>query len=161
MKQRQRRTHVPGLLAILAVVVALAVVVGGFILNGSPSKRRDLRLDQQRVDNLRTIAGAINGPVYAPPQEVKPQPLSESLASLLKRQDVGLSADQTLDPVSKQPYEYRKLSDTTYELCAVFARSSDEADPAAQNFYGFQNNDFWKHPAGKKCFTIDATRGVY
>ena len=43
-----------------------------------------------------------------------------------------------------EPYEYRVLGPSKYELCATFSMARD-ADHGV----------FWNHPAGRHCWTID------
>jgi hypothetical protein len=52
------------------------------------------------------------------------------------------------DPITRLPYEYRPTSGTEYELCAIFAATSEEGD-------GTSRARGWSHPAGKHCFSID------
>jgi hypothetical protein len=47
-------------------------------------------------------------------------------------------------PKTGEPYRYSIKNETTYELCATFARRHD-ADERV----------FWNHPAGTHCFTIN------
>jgi hypothetical protein len=120
----------------IAVVVA-AVVAGLFIL-GSPAEQRLLRLDDRRVEDLRSLSRAAdfrwtedgNLPATAP-ELVDGQSLSRL----------------PVDPSSGQPYEYRITAPRAFEVCGVFERPSRAADAG----------DFWFHEAGRRCFAFDVT----
>ena len=53
------------------------------------------------------------------------------------------------DPESGEPYSYRIIDDTQYQLCAVFTHVRKE-----------RYDIFWNHPAGRHCFTIDVTENL-
>jgi hypothetical protein len=113
--------------AAAAAALVLTGLIGGFSMLGPPSVQRQLEADRRRVEHLREIAGMLQG------RPELPQTLSELPAT-------------RADPVSGQPYEYRKISDTRYELCAVFQSADDRAR-------------FWSHGAGRRCFALDNVRG--
>ena len=48
------------------------------------------------------------------------------------------------DPETGEPYRYTVKNETTYELCATFARPRD-----------WDSRVFWNHRAGAHCFTIN------
>jgi hypothetical protein len=128
--------------AATSVAVALAVA-WGFYLVGSPTTRRHQRFDQQRLEDLQTIAREIHALVVDREDATKlKQPLPESLAEAAKRAlDERLNAR---DPQTGEPYGYTVKSETTYELCAKFSRERNWDSPV-----------FWNHPPGRHCFTIN------
>jgi hypothetical protein len=122
---------------LLAALASLAVVVAvgaGLYLGGSPGDQRLLRLDERRVQDLRTLAAAIDAHWSAGSR------LPADLAQLLTAQ--RLRSIPT-DPVSEARYEYAP-ADGQYSLCATFARPSRDA----------AHEDFWAHGAGRHCFAI-------
>src|SRR6185503_8810128 len=64
-----------------------------------------------------------------------------------------------VDPQSQKPYEYKKTSDTTYELCAEFNKASDDKMSKMSQTYPYTMDSYgggapisWTHPAGHHCF---------
>ena len=127
-----------------ASIVVVAAVVWGVALVGTPGTARLQRLDRQRVEDLQTIVREIQSLCHDP--DIKDRlrrPLPgtlEELAALARSERIRL-----VDPATGQPYVYSVEDGTTYELCATFTlvRDSDV-------------DVFWNHPAGPRCFTIDA-----
>ena len=118
----------------------LAAVVAGFWLLGSPNKQRLLALDEERIADLSQIARVLVD--YVGNQDASPQPLPETLPDSIQQ------APDLIDPQTGEPYEYRRLSDTVYELCANFAY--DSQTPLAGNLRSSPLQ--WAHPAGRHCF---------
>lgn len=48
-------TKVPNIFRIVAILIVVASLVTGFIVMGSPGKQRNLRLDEQKVNDLQSI----------------------------------------------------------------------------------------------------------
>jgi hypothetical protein len=126
----------------ISLVSVLAAIVTGFWLLGSPGQQRLISLDNKRLEDLSGIASAIsNQNINVGEGEARPLP--ETLPTTLP------TSSSLTDPVSNQPYEYRRLTDSTYELCATFATASsgqDDRSWLAQS---------WPHPAGRHCFKLD------
>ena len=127
---------------VVTIVVGLAVA-WGFMLVGSPSTQRLERFDEQRLQDLRTIAREIQLMVEDPNEKgMLKEALPKTLAEAATR-----ARDERVnprDPETGQPYRYTVKSETSYELCADFARPRD-----------WDSRVFWNHPAGAHCFTID------
>jgi hypothetical protein len=127
-----------GIFVASVVTIVVAVVVGGLILIGSPAQERIRRIDAQRVADLRAVASAVD--LYWTRHRSLPASLED-----LSREPGG--SVKLLDPDTKRPYEYRMLSDNTYELCAHFARDwTDQPDALYKNF--------WTHGPGRQCFKL-------
>ncbi|NJM99389.1 MAG: hypothetical protein HC800_21640 [Phormidesmis sp. RL_2_1] len=129
---------------VISAVSVMTAIVVGFWLLGSPSQQRLLSLDRQRVDDLSSIAYELQAQFSGSGADPA-TPLPEQLPGSLTNRGIAL------DPVNAEPYAYRRLSDTTYELCATFATESINLDEAAPAF----NNDYWPHPEGRHCFEVD------
>ncbi len=135
-------------------IVVIAIVVGFFIV-GSPGDERIRRFDERRISDLGVIQSEII--YYWQSKEILPAVL-DNLRDDLR----GVSLP--LDPDTSAPYEYKVLSDKSFELCAVFSLPSDEKTvesntlvrPAPSFGGGFENSS-WGHKAGQVCFlrTID------
>lgn len=125
-----------GLVVAAAVVAALA---GGLLLIGSPARARTTRLDARRVADLQAIAGGVDL------WWTRRGALPPSLDSLARSQP----SVNRRDPATGARYEYRALTDATYELCATFEAPPDRPDAA---------DGFWTHGAGRQCFALSAKR---
>ena len=135
------RTHAT--FAIVATIVVGAAVAWGFVLAGSPSTRRLERFDEQRLRDLQTIAREIQRMVEDPNEkgtlnEALPKTLEEAAT---RARDARVNPR---DPETDEPYGYTVKNETTFELCAQFARPRD-----------WDSRVFWNHPAGEHCFTIN------
>jgi len=131
-----------GLKIFLAVVILSisAAVVYGIILLGSPSEQRAIQFDQRRESDLQNISFAIDA--YWKTNKKLPETLEDLKASRSFIRSV-------VDPATEEPYEYRILSDTTYELCAEFATDSAEQQRAFPKAFSEQT---WDHDMGHTCF---------
>ena len=141
-----------GLKILIAIVVAAVVIVVGigFYLSGTPSNARAEKLDQQRVNDLMEISNAINA--YSTPNNKLPH-----LLGTLRFMHPDSPYPQSIhDPLTGQPYEYDPYSPLNYRLCATFQTDTTK-DRAIQKRpkYPSDNENFWLHPAGKKCFSFN------
>lgn len=138
-----------------ASVIVIAALVLGFFHSDTPAKTRDMRLDEQQVNDLSNIqyrvedSYRVNG---ALPQDIK---------SLF----VGI--EPVSAPAGRDAYEYKVLGDMKYQLCATFAYPStpdgsrttalkEPAAPATSPVENPYNN--WDHGAGKTCFTREVVK---
>jgi hypothetical protein len=128
---------------IVASVVVALTVAWGFMIVGSPATRRTERFDEQRLNDLRTIAREIHSIVIDAdkPRSLKgPLPKTlEELVAKARNEKVKLT-----DPETGEPYTYVVKDETTFEVCATFTQE--------------RNSDysvFWNHPVGRHCFTIN------
>jgi hypothetical protein len=129
--------------AIVASVVVVFAVAWGFFLVGSPATRRLERFDERRLQDLRTIAREIQSMVENHNKRgTLKEPLPKSLEQAAER-----ARDERLnprDPETNEPYRFLIKDETTYELCATFARKRDS-----------DTRVFWNHPSGAHCFRIN------
>jgi hypothetical protein len=117
---------------------AVAVAVGAALVYvGSPAEARRRRFDDRRVRDLTEIANSLDR--YWTTNTHLPASLEEAAQ--------GGVASVPRDPESAEPYAYRLIDDHHYELCAVFARTSDEV-PA------MTDRPFARHAAGRQCFAV-------
>jgi hypothetical protein len=127
--------------------VAIAVVVGvgaavatGLKVLGSPAEARARKLDEQRVSDLQQLANTLDS------YRTRHGHLAESTEVAAREFDLVVVLR---DPLTNQRYDYRILSQRSYELCADFQRAS-QLDPR------FPHVGFWSHGAGHHCFEITA-----
>jgi hypothetical protein len=118
-------------MAAAIVAVAAAVIVGIAMLD-SPGLARSRRIDRQRTRDLYAISNAVHL------HWSRHRALPEDLRTLR-----GVSAEETLDPASRRPYEFRVIQNDRYELCATFEAASLP-----------HSDNPWAHGAGRHCFEI-------
>ena len=153
IKDKQNKIYAISLALFILVFIALS-----FMIMGSPAKQRLLKIDGLRVSDLQNLQYQIVN--YWQQKEKLPITLKE-LADPLYNSNVPL------DPVTKQEYEYRGVSNLSFELCAEFVLPSETTAKGAYNSYRsypqpidqFGSGE-WTHEKGKQCFTrtIDPDR---
>ncbi len=156
------KKNVQKILTWAGILIVLASIVGGFIIVGSPSKQRNIRIDNQRVGDLQNIQYQIVN--YWQQKEKLP-------ASLADLSDPISNTTIPTDPESKKEYTYTVKSAKSFELCATFALKVEDTKGRGASYsydmmttypsYGGDGmNDNWKHDAGNICFTrtIDPER---
>lgn len=133
------------LLAGVASVIVVAAVGLGLHFAGSPAEARLYRQDELRTERLRHAVSALER------QRRDRGSLPASLDSVLLPWDRDVNRHR--DPVTGTPFGYRILNDSTFELCAEFARMTRAEEPRWEAE--------WSHPAGPHCFTRHvSTRSV-
>ena len=139
--------------ATVATILVLASVTTGFLTLGSPLRQREASWDAKRVSDLRAIAGEVRKQWTRTNQLQEPR-LPGNLSALASA--AGAQPLSLEDPVSGEPYEYRRRrEEPVYELCATFARSSERVSGA-----GNSTPSFWDHRSGRRCFVLDPARAV-
>ncbi|MGB3296224.1 MAG: hypothetical protein WBB01_24830, partial [Phormidesmis sp.] len=125
------------------VITSLLLVILGigaaFQLLGSPAQQRRVSLDEERVRDLDNIARQL---------KTQAQEADEAESKLPEQLPEALKFDK--DPVTNEPYEYQRQSESTYALCATFATDSSEY---ARDQSWFDNQ--WRHPEGRYCYEIE------
>ncbi|MGB2920862.1 MAG: DUF5671 domain-containing protein [Mycobacterium sp.] len=132
------RRPVPALFLGVAVLTSVAAVGAGLWLMGPPSEQAARRIDDRRVEDLRSLAAGVDR-FYEQNAE-----LPESLGELSAALPTPIPLD---DPSTRAPYRYSPGTDRTFELCADFAQPSGE---------GLARDSIWTHAAGTQCFTLTA-----
>jgi hypothetical protein len=123
-------------LALAGVVVALAAIVAGVVVIGTPGTQRDTRMDVRRERDLRAIAMQLER------WHEREGRLPADLATLAAQPGLRLAI---VDPLTGAPYEYAATATDRYRLCAVFATDT------AQRRFGPDADD-WIHAVGRGCF---------
>ena len=124
------------LMASLSLVLALWIA-------GNPFNQRLVRLDRQRVYDLRSLQGAISR------FHKKEKRLPDSLSELKNSPDSYI--ERTADAITKKTYLYKQIDKTTYRLGAVF----DLATPAADDSNARSRDGFYQHDAGLQTFDLN------
>lgn len=145
------KSKVPRRVAYVTSAVVLGMLALGFVIAGSPAQQREIRMDEQRVNDLSFIQAEMVR--FWQLKDRLPENLEE-----LENDIRGISIP--LDPVTDEPYEYTVKGALSFELCATFTQESErdefERGRAVPRGYGLQNES-WNHEAGRHCFerTID------
>jgi hypothetical protein len=137
-------------LAIAAIVVVVATLGYSIYLVGTPGQQRDVRLDEQRVNNLQNISQNID--TYLELNSEMPAGLEDLIGPRFYVQSIE-------DPETGVPYEYRIIEGNDYELCAVFATDNSErisrpSESGAVTRYYYDRA--WDHGIGRTCFELEA-----
>jgi hypothetical protein len=129
----------------VATVAVVALVIAGLFAIGSPSTARKFKADQERRNRLGQIHYVLAGQVRE--EGSLPESLDEIDDEVLRQGGYGF--DVRKDPATGELFEYRRLADRRYEVCADFETSSE--DGRAQEF-GPYPGDLEEHEAGRTCF---------
>ena len=152
-------------ISVSSILVLLSIIYG-FSVMGGPSSQRDLRIDQRRIEDLQSIQYQVIN--FWQQKERLPASLEE-----LKNPIANYTLPQDPEFQKGLAYEYNKLEDKKFELCATFTLPIPkglventqnsygvfpEKDIAISSMpYGGGMNESWDHEAGRTCFerTID------
>lgn len=126
-----------------------ALIVAGFFIAGSPQDARAVRLDNQRITDLQMIQSQLIS--YWQDNEDVPA----SLDDLRGRYDFEVHTD----PETNEPYIYNRLTDNSFELCAVFKQAAQPAEYNQPVMFGVSEN--WQHDEGKYCYTRTIDPALY
>ena len=124
--------------------VVLISLAGGLYNAGTPASARQQAIDRTREQHLARIADKID--VFWTREGRLPSDLPEL------DQTRGIQLQSITDPESGEMYAYTITGESAYELCAVFESSSTRSTERS----GQRRATFWKHPAGRHCFSIEA-----
>lgn len=132
-----KRSMVSIIFFILVIVVSLVSLVSSFSIIDSAQTNRLKEYDQQRLDDLLDLDFLIRG--YQA-QGMLPLDLSESRFTIFK------------DPATRQPYEYNKINDINYELCAIFDVAILVDEPPIKGVIINGIKDWYYRGDGYQCF---------
>ena len=143
-RQAKKRSLMFGLGSLAVLAMAFCTGLG---IAGTPSVQRRMEADKRRVDDLRRLAWD----VYSWHQRSSNLQHTAVLPPRLT-DAVGTDNKRTVDPETKREYEYIHGVDDNYQLCAVFSGSNAGQLPAPL---------FWRHEAGRTCFTLSAAQSPW
>jgi len=137
-------------------VLAVATIVAGFVMFGTPQAARQYRFDEQRINDLQNIQYQITN--YWQYKQSLPNSLSD-LNNALNGYQVPT------DPQTGQPYEYTRYSPLDFGLCSTFSRGTYSTatvpEYAALGTPSGRNADNWAHSAGHTCFSRSIDPQLY
>ncbi|HVM90892.1 MAG TPA: hypothetical protein VMU11_03280 [Verrucomicrobiae bacterium] len=132
------------------IVIVLATLIAGLWISGSPAAERARRLDDRRIQDLQSIANAIDN--YYNQNNLQ---LPATLATLTAQRDAYYVSGIT-DPENGQTYDYVTNSTSTYKLCAVFTTDTRGQSQDQNQNYPYNGSTFWEHGPERTCFSITA-----
>lgn len=151
----------PGALRFFTILITTCVAliaIYGFVAVGSPFKQRMIRLDKERVSDLTVIQAQIIN--YWAKKNKLPASLNDLTDNIS-----GFKAPT--DPETKKAYEYKTLSNLSFELCANFttksAKQEDKiAAPYIESLGRYPEEAWnWQHEIGRSCFTRNIDPQLY
>ncbi len=145
--EAKQATKVYKMAGITSVIVLVGAIVGGFLLVGTPAMQRQVRFDDQRVNDLSNIQYEVTN--YYQQKQKLPATLDDLRSDLN-----GFSSP--IDPETNAAYEYSTSAPLTFSLCATFDQATVHGtDSRLSAPYPYGQN--WDHAAGRVCFerTID------
>ncbi len=127
--------------------IVIVSIVWGFAVLGSPRTQRLYKYDEQKVYDLRNLDSQVTS--YYSNKRFLPLNIGEVFSG-------DYYVPNKVDSQNGKEYEYKKNSDTTYELCAEFNKASDDKDNLKSNtspsYYGYESSS-WTHGSGRYCFS--------
>jgi hypothetical protein len=133
------------LFALGATAVVVLVLILGFSNSDTPTKVREMKIDNQQVSDLSDMQYRIEDHYR----------INNALPKDVATVYVGVPAPKAAE--GKASYEYKVVDTDTYELCATFAYPSQntgagmsQPSPAFDELKNPYNN--WDHGASKTCF---------
>lgn len=147
--------------AVFASSIVLISIVLGFVIAGTPGQQRSRRFDERRINDLQMLQGQILD--YWMRKGTLPQQ-SQELENALS----GFTIPH--DPDTKTPYEYKQISDLSFEICAQFQTDSGNNKQSFEMRYmmpkSYPDADFggvqtWDHSLGRTCFTRTIDPDLY
>ncbi|NEO97371.1 MAG: hypothetical protein F6K58_01380 [Symploca sp. SIO2E9] len=127
----------------VATVAVVIGIVAGFWVVGTPNRQRLIAADRERIQDLERIARSL----YQQAEQTQNRGKVFELPELLEERD------SNTDLITNTPYEYRRQSSTTYELCANF--DTDSATYRLQQAPSGSSRENWQHPQGRHCFEFN------
>ena len=136
------------LAGLIAGLIALAVLIAGFINVESPAEVREEKIDSEQVSDLQELQWQISD--YLAINEKLP----ETLEVLEEEQGVKVPTA----PEGRDAYSY-SVTEKGFNLCATFGAESADGDHYYGRPYGLDvekpmimNPDNWQHGEGNHCF---------
>lgn len=144
--QRRRRVDIG------VGVLAVATVLSGFLIMGTPFQARLYQFDEQKVSDLQEIQSQIIN--YWQQKQKLPENLSD-----LNDPISGFTAPP--DPQTNLAYAYKATGKTSFELCAAFNAETQFPSPYTPQSPMGSTGDSWQHAAGEVCFERTIDPGLY
>lgn len=134
----------------ISLVVVVGAIVWGFVVLGSPRTQRLYKYDDQKVNDLMNINSEVTN-YYS---------LNGKLPTTISDIDVQYYMNLNDSQIQK-PYEYEKLTATTYNLCADFNKASPHYNTTESSVARYPYGMSWEHDAGRYCFKQTINPNLY
>jgi NADH:ubiquinone oxidoreductase subunit 6 (subunit J) len=141
----------------IGLIFAIATVVTTFVVVGSPTHQRNLRLDEQTINQLRTIRQNIITQYQGTGK------LPKDKSSIKDFGTMRMVVDKTEDSKTFD-YEYNVIDaqKLDFALCAHFNESyTASQDKIGMNYYNYESDSEWDHDAGRYCFNFNIDKIKY
>lgn len=140
--------------ALGALALAVASIVAGFLVIGTPGQARAYRLDAQRVSDLQTLQYQVLDAYQ------RTGAVPEDVAAV---EDPLSGFALPVDPETGSAYRYARTGPLSFELCALFSgptQALTEASHTRLPHVPVPAEENWQHGEGETCFarTIDPER---
>jgi hypothetical protein len=124
------------------------VIIGGIIQTGGPFYAKNIKLDEERLNNFNEISFEIRS-IYRSSQKLPPN------LEYVTENKVSAKKLKINDPETNKAYEYKIISATTYELCANFSTDSREISEKYEDYYFYDSykNKMKNHKKGYDCIS--------
>ena len=139
------------LFALGASIIAVIVVVLGFLHIETPAEVREMRLDDEQIQALDSMQWKV----------YEYYNLTKTLPTSLETAYGDLPIPTA--PEDRAAYEYQVTGAGTFELCATFAQPSADLGMRTMPVYegeALKNAYSWEHTSGRVCFPRVVTTGV-
>ncbi len=122
------------------LVITVGALIFSFFFVESPTQARARIHDSTMLDQFTQIDSAIS--TYYTKNSKMPTSLDQLI------QDAPyLSMSNFKDPLSGKPFDYKKIDDSNYQLCATFMTDNHDANNQLTYTYA----DRWPHAIGYQC----------
>ncbi len=136
----------------VSLVIIIVGFVGSLFTVESPTEARNRRVDERIINKFNEIESANHEYYY------ENEKLAEDLNQLLENSNY-LVADDIKDPITNKYFDYKKISDKEFELCAKFRTSNLNND----HRYGYYDKSKL-HDVGYQCikflYKIEEGKGL-
>lgn len=136
----ERKTNLPKIMAWLVAVIMIIAVSSGFFLIGSPFYQRQVRLDEERLDDLREIERKV----------INYWEKKNKLPAQLSNLEDSISGFIVPTDPEDRVYEYIITSIQSFDLCATFGTKSLELEKNITITDSYHSK--WLHDSGRVCF---------
>jgi len=137
------KNNISRIFKISVVLFVIGIIAIGLYFVGSPQQARMKKFDKQKISDLQRLSHFIDG--YYRENEKLPDKLEE-----LKQNKPNLNIT---DPQTNKEYQYEKIENGKYKLCAEFNNSQTDV----KRYYPTpRGGEKWNYQQGESCFELKA-----
>lgn len=135
-----QKTTLPKTMTWIVGTIMIVAIGSGFFLVGSPFYQRQVRLDEDRLEDLRNIEGRI----------INYWEKKDKLPTKLVDLEDSISGFVVPEDPENRVYEYEIKGDKIFDLCATFNTKSLELEKNIKVADSYHSK--WLHDSGRVCF---------